>query len=196
MSMNSDQNHIVHNFKKKIITKNSKLLFKFNNINYNFWCDKVLIQILSIKIKNIFNNRKTECSDLTDNNIKIWEIKNKTVFNMLFSSFKFFIYQIIKNQIDKNQKNATEFWIIFETEYRIHTANYWMQLIKKFRIISMNSYDKNVQIYISDFHNIYNKLKNMSFIIEFWLLNNIFICERMSRLCESFKEKKSNSIKN
>ena len=41
----------------------------------------------------------------------------------------------------------------------------------------MNSYDKNVQIYISNFKNIYHKLKNMSYIIEFWLLNNTFIDE-------------------
>ena len=36
MSMNSDQNNIVCDFKKKIITKNSKLSFKLNNINYDF----------------------------------------------------------------------------------------------------------------------------------------------------------------
>ncbi len=71
MSMNSDQNHVVHDFKKKIATKSLKLSFKLNDINYNFWCDKALIQILSIKIKDILNNRETECSDLTNNNIKI-----------------------------------------------------------------------------------------------------------------------------
>ncbi len=41
----------------------------------------------------------------------------------------------------------------------------------------MNLYDKAVQVYISDFQDIYNKLKNMSYIIELWQLNNIFIDE-------------------
>jgi hypothetical protein len=39
----------------------------------------------------------------------------------------------------------------------------------------MDSYDKDVQAYISDFRDIYNKLKNMGFIIEPWMLNDAFI---------------------
>ena len=105
MSMNSDQN-IVHNFKKKITAKSSKLSFKLNDTNYNFWQDEALAQILSIKIKNILNNREIKCPpDLTGDDAKIWEIKSEALFDMLFSSLKIFIHQIIKNQIDENQKN-------------------------------------------------------------------------------------------
>src|SRR5437667_3950034 len=50
-----------------------------------------------------------------------------------------------------------------------------MQLIKKFRTISMDSYDKDVQVYISDFQDIYHKLKYMGYTIEPWLLNDTFI---------------------
>ena len=97
------QNNIVHNFKKKIATKNSKLSFKLDDTNYDFWHDEVFVQILSIKIKNILNNREIICfSDLINNDVKIWKIKNKILFDMLFSSFKVFIHQIIKNQIDKD----------------------------------------------------------------------------------------------
>ena len=41
MSMNFSQN-IVCDFKKKFTTKSSKLSFKLNDMNYNFWHDKVL----------------------------------------------------------------------------------------------------------------------------------------------------------
>src|SRR5204863_5734804 len=68
-----------------------------------------------------------------------------------------------------------------------------MQLIKKFRIISMNSYDKNVQVYISDFHDIYNKLKNMSYTIELWQLNDIFI-NKLKDQYSSFVRKKLNEL--
>ena len=44
--------------------------FKLDDMNYNFWHDEALVQILSIKIKNILNNREIECSDLTDDDIK------------------------------------------------------------------------------------------------------------------------------
>ena len=121
--MNFSQN-VVHDFKKKIATKSSKLSFKLDDTNYNFWHDKVLIQILNIKIKNILNNKKIECSDLIDDDVKIWEIKSKTLFDMLFSSFKIFIHQTIKNWIDEDQKNAAELWITFEAEYKIHTADH------------------------------------------------------------------------
>ena len=64
-----------------------------------------------------------------------------------------------------------------------------MQLIKKFRIILMNSYNKNVQVYISDFYDIYNKLKNISYIIEFWQLNNIFINELKNQYSDFVRTK-------
>src|SRR5205085_1206243 len=83
--------------------------------------------------------------------------------------------------------------MILEAEYKVHTANHQMQLIKKFRIISMNSYDKDVQVYISDFHDIYNKLKNMSYTIEFWQLNNIFINELKDQY-SSFVRTKLNKL--
>ena len=67
----SDQNNIVCDFKNKIATKSSKLSFKLDDMNYNFWHDEALAQTLSIKIKNILNNREIECSDLTDDDVKI-----------------------------------------------------------------------------------------------------------------------------
>ena len=57
----------------------------------------------------------------------------------------------------------------------------------------MNSYDKNIQIYISDFYNIYHKFKNMSYIIEFWLLNNTFI-NRLKDQYDSFVKTKLNKL--
>ena len=57
----------------------------------------------------------------------------------------------------------------------------------------MNSYDKDVQVYISDFCDIYNKLKNMSYTIEFWQLNDIFIDELKSQY-NSFVKTKLNEL--
>ena len=57
----------------------------------------------------------------------------------------------------------------------------------------MNSYDKNVQVYISDFCDIYHKLKNMSYTIEFWLLNDTFI-DRLKDQYDDFVRTKLNKL--
>ncbi|KAN0085520.1 hypothetical protein V8E54_001987 [Elaphomyces granulatus] len=104
--------------------------------------------------------------DLKGNDATIWGIKSEAVFDMMFSSLKSSIRQTIKGRIDEDHKNAAELWIALESEYRIHAADRRMQLFNKFRTIY-----KDVQAYISDFRDIYNKLKNMGFIIEPWIIS-------------------------
>ena len=176
LGMDSTHIHAIRDFKKEIAAKNPRLSFKLDGPNYDSWRDEALTQALSIKAKSILTNRETACPpDLKGNDATIWGIKSEAVFDMMFSSLKSSIRQTIKGRIDEDHKNAAELWIALESEYRIHAADRRMQLFKKFRTISMDSYDKDVQAYISDFRDIYNKLKNMGFAIEPWMLNDAFI---------------------
>ena len=93
---------------------------------------------------------------------------------MLLTALKLAIWQVIKSWINEDEKNAAELWSILETEYRMHAADVWLNLIRKFTTISMNSYNKNVQAYISNFRDICGKLKNMKLNIPIWIKNDKF----------------------
>ena len=99
--------------------------------NYKSWKNKVLIQALEIKTKSILKNIKISSSDnLISNNDKlIWKIKNKTLFNMLLSALKSTVKQIIKNRINKDNKNAAKLWTALKTEYKIHAADTRFELV-------------------------------------------------------------------
>ena len=170
----------IANFWKEIFNRNSKLIFKLEKFNnYKSWRDEALTQALEIKTKSILKNIKINSSDslISDNDKLIWKIKNKALFNMLLSIFKFIIRQIIKNRIDKDNKNTAELWTALETEYKTHAADTKFELIQKFFIILIDNYNKNVQTYISNFWNICDKFKIIRFEIITWMKNNKFITD-------------------
>ena len=47
---------------------------------------------------------------------------------MLLSALKFMIKQIVKDQIDKDNKNTAELWTTLESEYKTHAADTWLEL--------------------------------------------------------------------
>ena len=169
---NSQQTRIqlIHNkvteFKQELAFKSLTIIFKLEeSSNYDIWQDKALIQTLAIKAKNILQNFKKTCSDSTTNpeDRWIWKIKNETIFNILLDELKSTVRQIIKSWIDENKKNAAELWQMLKTEYRIHVVDKWFELLCKFTFILMNTYNNDVQMFISDFRKICNKLKMMKY---------------------------------
>ena len=138
---------------------------------------EALTQALAIKAKDILQKLELTCPDsITDpEDKKIWEIKNKTMFDILLDELKPVIQQLVKSKINENQKNAAKLWQALEIEYRIHAADKRFELVWKFTAISMDMYDNNVQAYIVDFREICNKLKMMKFDIPEWQKNDRFI---------------------
>jgi hypothetical protein len=144
--------------------------------NYNSWRDEALTQALVIEAKSILKNKKLVCPDgMNNDDVQIWEIKRKVLFDILLTALKPAIRQVIKGRINEDEKNAAELWSALETEYRMHAADVRLDLVRKFTTISMDSYNKNVQAYISDFRDICGKLKNMKFDIPTWMKNDKFI---------------------
>ena len=101
----------VTDFWKEIVTRNPRLTFKLEEFNnYKSWWDEVLMQALAIKMKSILKNNKVNAPDnLVDEDRLIWQIKSKILFDMLLSALKSTVYQIIKDQINKDSKNTAEF---------------------------------------------------------------------------------------
>ena len=165
----------VNNYKKKVTSKNSRLIFKLKKIqNYDVWQEKIFVKTFTIHMKYILSNKKLICSvDLTESDDrKIWQVKNKAVFDIFFTIINISIHYTIKKQIDVDQKNDTELWIILKAEYWIHAADIWFDLLRKFIIISINAHNNDIQIYISEFCNICNKLKNINYEMSNWAINN------------------------
>ena len=61
-------------------------------------------------MKSILKNIKTSFSDnlISDDDKLIWKIKSEALFDMLLSALKSMIRQIIKDRINKDNKNAAE----------------------------------------------------------------------------------------
>lgn len=77
--------------------------------NYKNWRDKALTQILLIKEKGILREKELIYpEDLIKDNIKIQEVKNNILFNILYIRLKPAVYQIIKRRINKDNKYAAE----------------------------------------------------------------------------------------
>ena len=127
-------------------------------------------------MKHILSNKKLICpADLKNDDRRIWQVKNEAVFDILFTMINIIICHTIKKQIDVNQKNNAELWIILKAEYQIHVADIWFNLLRKFITILINAYNNDVQTYIFEFHNICNKLKNMNYEMSNWAINDWFI---------------------
>ena len=124
----------ITDFKKKVLAKKLDMTFKLESFsNYDLWWDEIYTQALAIKTKHILKNKKTVHSEnFTLNKKWIWKIKNETLFDMLLASLKPSIQQIVKEQIDEDEKNAAELWIALEAEFWIHAADTWLELVEKF----------------------------------------------------------------
>ena len=54
-------------------------------------------------------------------------------------------------------------WTMLEIEYRVHINNFKFELFNKFLSILMNIYSIDIQNYIADFHDIFEKFKIMKY---------------------------------
>ena len=54
------------------------------------------------------NRQKSLLTNLFDDDLEIWHLKNTAVYNMLMTGLKSDIHQNIKLQIDDNEKNAVK----------------------------------------------------------------------------------------
>ena len=89
----------INDYRKEVTFKNSRLTFKLEETqNYNAWWEEIFVKILTIHVKHILDNKKLICSaDLTDDNDrKIWQVKNETVFDILFTMINITICHTIK----------------------------------------------------------------------------------------------------
>ena len=109
------------------------------------------------------NRQKLSFTNLFDDDLEIWHLKNTAVYDMLITELKSDICQNIKLQIDDDEKNVTELWIALKAEYRIHASNFRFELFNKLLSISMNIYSIDIQDYIADFCNILEKFKTMKY---------------------------------
>ncbi len=152
-------------FHKYIAFKASRLAFKLKEqSNYNNWQNKALTQTHFIEVKMILKNRQRSLlTNLFNDDLEIWHLKNTAVYDMLMTELKSDIHQNIKLQIDDNEKNMMKLWIALEAEYRVHASNLRLKLFNKLSSISMNIYDTNIWDYIADFYDILEKLKTMKY---------------------------------
>ena len=168
----------INNYRKEVTFKNSRLTFKLEETqNYDVWQEEVFVKTLTIHTKHILKNKKLICpADLIeDDDKRIWQVKSKAVFDILFTMINISIHHTIKRWIDVDQKNSAELWIALKAEYQIHAVNIQFNLLRKFITISIDAHNNDIQIYIFKFHNICNKLKNMNYEISNWAINNWFI---------------------
>ena len=91
----------VADFRNEIMAKNIKTTFKLDgSSNYDSWRDEALTQALSIEAKGILKYKQLTCPDTitNDDDKRIWEIKQKAVFDMLLTGLKPEIRKTIKSQ--------------------------------------------------------------------------------------------------
>ena len=72
-------------FEREVASKSLTITFKLeDSTNYDAWRDEALTQALAIKAKDILQKLELTCPDsITDpEDKKIWEIKNKTMFDI------------------------------------------------------------------------------------------------------------------
>ena len=155
----------VNIFHKYIASRALKLIFKLEEqSNYNNWQDEVLTQTHFIEVKMILKDRqKLPSTNLFNDDLKVWHLKNTAVYDMLMTELKSDIHQNIKLQINNNEKNVTKLWIALEAEYRVHASDLRLELFNKLSSISMNIYSTDIWDYITDFHDILEKLKIMKY---------------------------------
>ena len=131
-----------------------------------------------IKVKIILKNKqKLSLTNLFNNDLEIWYLKNIAVYDMLMTELKSDIHQNIKLWINNNEKNMMKLWIALEAEYRTHTSDFRLELFNKLSFISMNIYNIDIWNYIADFHNILEKFKTIKYELNKWYINDWFISE-------------------
>ena len=92
-------------------SKNPRLTFKLEGPqNYNAWQEEAFAKTLTIRAKHILSNKKLTCpADLIDDDDRrIWQVKSKAVFDILFTMINITICHTIKRWIDVDQKNDAE----------------------------------------------------------------------------------------
>src|SRR5579859_3097982 len=95
----------VASFKKEVAAKNLRTSFKLEGLtNYESWRDEALTQALAIEAKHVLINKEITCpADITDDDEKkIWEIKSKSLFDMLLNGVKPTIRHTIKARINED----------------------------------------------------------------------------------------------
>src|SRR6266487_4061453 len=167
----------VDTFHKYVASRAPKLTFKLEGqSNYNNWRDEALTQAHSIEAKAILKDRqRSPPTNLFNNDLEVWHLKNTAVYDMLMTGLKSDIRQNIKLRIDDDEKNAAELWIALEAEYRAHASDLRLELSNKLSSISMDTYGTDIRGYIADFRDILGKLKAMKYELSEWYVNDRFI---------------------
>ncbi len=82
-----------------------------------------------------------------------------------------------------------------KAEYRTHASDLKLELFNKLSSILMNIYNTNIWDYITDFHDILDKLKIMKYELNEWYVNNWFISE-LHNWQSAFIQMKKNELRN
>ena len=86
-------------------------------------------------------------------------------------------------------------WTVLKAEYRIHASNFRLELFNKFSSISINIYNNDIQNYITNFYNIFEKFKTIKYELNKWYINNQFISE-FHNWQSTFIQMKKNKLRN